>query len=54
MNYHIQNVEFNPGFTFDMDVTNKPSGERTRLSEVALYTVANGKIVEEQFLYLAD
>ena len=39
---------------FDMDVTNKPSGERTRLSEVALYTVANGKIVEEQFLYLAD
>ena len=36
---------------FEMDVTNKPSGERTQMSEVALYTVAGGKIVQEEFLY---
>ena len=37
---------------FDMDITNKPSGERTQLSEVALYTVADGKVIQEEFLYL--
>ena len=36
---------------FAMDVTNKPSGERSTLSEVALYTVSGGKIVQEEFLY---
>jgi hypothetical protein len=36
---------------FEMDVTNKPSGQRTRMSEVALYSVAGGKIVQEEFLY---
>lgn len=36
---------------FDIDVTNKPSGERTQLREVALYTIDGGKIVEEAFLY---
>lgn len=35
---------------FSMDVT--PSGgERTTMDEVALYTVRDGKIVEERFLY---
>lgn len=37
---------------FDLDVTFKPSGERSQMSEVALYTVADGKVVQEEFLYL--
>lgn len=36
---------------FDLDVTPKASGERTQMSEVALYTVADGRIVQEEFLY---
>ena len=36
---------------FEMDVTNKPSGQRSQMSEVALYTVSSGKIVQEEFLY---
>ena len=36
---------------FDMDITPK-DGERTQLTEVALYTVADGKIAQEEFLYL--
>ena len=38
---------------FDMDVTFKPTGERQNLDEIALYTVADGKIVQEEVLYLA-
>ena len=37
---------------FDTEVTNKPSGEKMRLVEIGLYTVADGKIVQEEFLYL--
>ncbi len=36
---------------FDLDVTNKPSGQRQQLTEVGLYTVARGKVVQEEFLY---
>lgn len=36
---------------FDMDVTNKGSGQRIQMQEAALYTVANGKIVKEEFFY---
>lgn len=36
---------------FDMDVTPK-GGERMMMSECALYTVADGKVVQEEFLYL--
>ena len=36
---------------FKMDVT-PTGGERTELNEVGLYTVANGKVVQEEFLYL--
>ena len=39
---------------FEMDVTFKPTGERQKLVEVALYTVANDKIAQEEFFYLAD
>jgi predicted ester cyclase len=37
--------------TFDMDFTPRATGERARSTEVALYTVKNGKIVEERFFY---
>ena len=36
---------------FELDVTNKPSGERSQMSEIALYTVNGGKVVQEEFLY---
>ena len=37
---------------FEMDVTNKPSGQRIQLVEVGLFTVENDKVVQEEFLYL--
>lgn len=36
---------------FTMDVTQKGSGERMHMDEVGVYTVRNGKIVEERFFY---
>lgn len=36
---------------YDYDVTFKPSGARMRMSEMALYTVENGKVVHEHFFY---
>lgn len=36
---------------FNYDVTNKPSGQRMRIDEMALYYVSNGKIVREEFFY---
>ncbi|MDZ7638433.1 MAG: nuclear transport factor 2 family protein [Bryobacterales bacterium] len=39
-------------FTFDR--TFKGTGERSQFSEVAVYTVADGKIVHEEFLYAAE
>lgn len=36
---------------FDLDVTNKKSGEPLKMSEVGIYTVADGKVVQEEFLY---
>ena len=37
--------------TFSMDVTNKPTGQRHKGTEVAVYTVSNGKVVREEFFY---
>jgi hypothetical protein len=37
---------------FALDATFKPSGERNTMTEVALYTVAGDKVVQEEFLYL--
>lgn len=37
--------------TFKMDVTFKPQAKRFNLEEVAVYKVADGKIVHEQFFY---
>ncbi|KAB7646221.1 nuclear transport factor 2 family protein [Polymorphobacter fuscus] len=34
-----------------MDVTQKDSGTRLTIDEIALYTVRDGKIVEEKFFY---
>ena len=39
------------GVRFTMDVTFKETGERTKSSELGLYTVRDGKIVEERFYY---
>ena len=36
---------------FDIDVTFKPTGKRSQMSEVGVYTVKNGKVVHEEFLY---
>lgn len=36
---------------FDMDTTHKPSGQRSKSSEIAVYQVQEGKIVKEQFFY---
>jgi len=37
--------------TFKLDVTFKPENKRFSMEEVALYKVANGKIVREEFFY---
>jgi hypothetical protein len=37
---------------FDLDITARESGLRSRLAEVGLYTVKDGKVVREEFLYL--
>jgi ketosteroid isomerase-like protein len=38
---------------FTYDITNKPSGRRMQMDETALFTVADGKIVREEFFYNA-
>ncbi|MBZ9656750.1 nuclear transport factor 2 family protein [Phyllobacterium lublinensis] len=37
---------------FTMDVTPKATGQRITMDEVGIYTVQDGKIVEERFYYL--
>lgn len=36
---------------FDMDITEKATGRRSQMREIGLYTVRDGKVVEERFLY---
>jgi ketosteroid isomerase-like protein len=36
---------------FDLDVTQKESGQRMQMREVGLYTMRDGKVVEEKFFY---
>ena len=38
---------------YDFDTTNKSTKQRMRMTEMALYTVKDGKIVREQFYYHA-
>jgi ketosteroid isomerase-like protein len=37
---------------FSYDITNKPSGMRISMDEIAVFTLANGKIVREEFFYM--
>ena len=37
--------------TFKMDITIKPQNKRTQMEELAVYRVANDKIVHEEFFY---
>lgn len=37
--------------TYKMDVTFKPQNKRFQMEEIGVYTVANGKIVREEFFY---
>lgn len=39
------------GVIFTFDATNKQSGDREAMKELAIYTVANGKIIREEFFY---
>jgi ketosteroid isomerase-like protein len=39
--------------TFTMDVTTKATGVRTASTEAGIYTVRDGKIIEEKFYYSA-
>lgn len=36
---------------YNFDVTFKPTGQRTPMEEMALYSVKDGKVVREQFFY---
>jgi ketosteroid isomerase-like protein len=36
---------------FMMDITTKQTGERVKMNEVGLYTMKDGKVVEEKFMY---
>ena len=36
---------------FAMDITTHATGQRMQSTEIALYTVADGKVVEERFFY---
>lgn len=35
---------------FELDVTDKASGERMQMGEVGIYTAKNGRVVREEFL----
>jgi ketosteroid isomerase-like protein len=37
--------------TFKMDITFKPQSRRFQMEEIAVYQVADGKIVHEEFFY---
>lgn len=41
------------GVKFEMDVETKATGKREMMTELAFYTVKNGKIVQEEFCYAA-
>jgi ketosteroid isomerase-like protein len=36
---------------FVYDITFKPTGARMKMDEIAVFTVANGKVVREEFFY---
>lgn len=36
---------------FSFDVTNKPSGQRFKMDEIAVFTLRDDKVVKEEFFY---
>jgi ketosteroid isomerase-like protein len=60
-NYEVHSGEVNGPFIGDdqfavqhtFETTFKPTGQRTKMTEMALYTVRDGKIVREEFFYNA-
>lgn len=60
-NNEVHSIEVNGPFVaegqfavqYTFDSTMKATGRRTRVTEMALYRVENGKIVREQFFYNA-
>ena len=60
-NHEVHNAEINGPYVgekqfaveFKYDVTQKGSGKRFQMSEMALYTVKDGKIAHEHFYYNA-
>jgi ketosteroid isomerase-like protein len=60
-NYEVNSAEVNGPFVggdqfavqYVFDTTSKATGQRSAMSEMALYTVKDGKIVREQFFYNA-
>jgi ketosteroid isomerase-like protein len=46
---YLGDNQFSVQFTFD--ATFKPTGQRSTMTEMALYTVKDGKIVREEFFY---
>jgi hypothetical protein len=39
------------GVIFEMDITDKASGNRMQMQELAIYTAKDGKITREEFYY---
>jgi ketosteroid isomerase-like protein len=60
-NYEVNSAEVNGPFIggeqfavqYVFDTTFKPTGQRSTMAEMALYTVKDGKIVREEFFYNA-
>ena len=38
---------------FEFDATHKPSGQRTQMEEIGLFSVSDGKISREEFFYVS-
>ena len=45
----VNGDEFAVEFTYD--ITFKPTGKRTMMNEIAMYTVRDGKIAQDKFYY---
>lgn len=39
---------------FEVDVTERETGKRSQMKEIGAYTINDGKIVREEFFYMAD
>jgi len=39
---------------FGMDITERKSGQRSQMSEIAVYKLRDGRVAEERFFYVPD